>query len=104
MPCGRQQQQQQHSPIIATKTVSAEVYVFDSSSYAAENIKLPLEEHVECKPDLRLTGASVCGCVGCGSSCIELYCIVLCCVSGRVCLGACRIASVFVPIDSAAAE
>jgi hypothetical protein len=52
-----QQQQPASSFVIATKSVSAEVYVFDTRHYANQaDGDTPLEQ--ECRPDLRLTGVT----------------------------------------------
>jgi hypothetical protein len=50
------QQAQGRSFLIATKTVSAEVYVFDTANYEHQAHGDKPSEEVECRPDLRLTG------------------------------------------------
>lgn len=56
---------QDRSVVIATKTVSAEVFVFDSSNHTTPEADgegdggIDPDAHAECRPDLRLTGRQV---------------------------------------------
>lgn len=51
------QQAQRRSFLIATKTVSAQVYVFDTANYEHQVHGHKPSGEEECRPDLRLTGA-----------------------------------------------